>query len=75
METKSVQGREVTYAKTYNDVFVPGLGPVGPTLTADLTGKTKDLKMWVHEQFLFITIKGFDILVPLTNVSHMKLSK
>ena len=72
----SLDGREVSYAVTHNGVFVPTLGPLGPTLTADpASNKLKGLKMVISGQFLQVTLSGFEIAIPMTNVSHMRLKE
>lgn len=73
----SLEGRKVAYAVTHTSVFIPGLGGVGPTLTAGTPGeKLKDLAMSIQGAFLVLTITGRqDVVIPMTNVSHMTLVK
>lgn len=55
---------EVTYAKLQQSVFVPNVGEYGPTLSHGPEGKTKDIKMFRDDNWLYLTTKGVTIEIP-----------
>jgi hypothetical protein len=69
------EGVRVNYACLHAPIFIPGAGQYGPTLTADATGKTKDLKMVLYDTVLSVETKGVNVLVPLSMVTHVVLAK
>lgn len=66
--------REVTYATLHGPCHLPGVGQFGPVLVKDLT-KMRDIRMFLSDGFLQVLIKGAEILLPLSSVSHMQLAK
>ncbi len=62
---------EVKYACLHNPIFIPGAGQYGPTLTADVTGKTKDLVMSLENSLLTVKTKGVTALIPISMVTHL----
>lgn len=62
----------ISFAVLHGTLFVPGVGQFGPTLTTEAAAdKAKGVKMVLEGSFLKAQIKGTDILIPLTNISHM----
>lgn len=68
---------EVKYAALHGPIHIPDFGQLKQTLTADATGSTKDLKMYLVEGTadLYIEIKGLKVLIPSSMVTHMQLTK
>jgi hypothetical protein len=67
--------RVVTYAKLHGPIHVPSIGNIKETLTPDATGTTKDLKMVATDLGILATIKGVEVFIPYTMVTHMVLAK
>lgn len=65
----------VKYASVHQDIFLPGVGSLGRTLTNDITGKTRDLKMTLVEEGLLLDIKGVSAVIPLPNIVVMVLAE
>jgi hypothetical protein len=74
-ETKS-EGREVSYAVTHAAIFLPGLGQFGPTLIAGSGSTVSRIgKMYLADSTFLTVIIGKDtVLIPLMNVTHIKLA-
>ena len=69
-----LNGRKVNYVSLHDVIFIPGtIGQIGPTLTADANGKTKDLEMHLFDSYLQIKIKGVTAVVPLATVKVARL--
>lgn len=69
---------EVSYAKLHTDVFIPKLGSVPSTLTADPNGgKLAQVKMHLSDDanWLIVVMKGFEFEVPRENISFLIRSK
>lgn len=71
---------EVSYAVLHNGIFVPdevGKGVnLKPTLVANSAeGKSLNLKMSLKDGYLLINVRGNEVLLPLTSVSHFVLAK
>lgn len=67
--------REVSYAATHGPIFVPGLGQFGPTLVAGVGSTVSRIgKMYLNENTLTVMIGADEILIPLMNVTHMKMA-
>lgn len=69
------ESTEVTYAALHGGpIFIPGTGQFGPTLVIG-AGSTisRITKMSLNENTLSVEIGPVKILVPLTNVTHMRI--
>lgn len=67
--------QEVTYAALHGGpIFIPGVGQYGPTLVIG-AGSTvsRVTKMYLGETTLHLEIGNVKILIPLTNVTHMRV--
>lgn len=78
----SLNDREVTFACLHAHIFVPSnvpgqmgqIGQIGPTLVkGPPDSKLGDLRMYLGDNFLHMTCKGYEIAIPLTNVTHVIL--
>lgn len=68
------ENREVLAATLHGPIHIPGVGQFGPVVTKDPTkAQTKDLKMHLEGNFLIMVVKGQEVILPLSSVSHMRL--
>lgn len=66
---------DVTYAALQGGpIFIPGVGQYGPTLVVG-SGSTvsRITKMTLGETTLTVDIDKVRVLIPLTNVTHMRV--
>ena len=74
-------GLDISYAKLHAEaLFVPGLGPLGPTLVAREVGtKMSTLTMTYYSGGVLLDItkdgKEFSLIVPATSFSHLFVNK
>lgn len=68
--------RQVVYAKTHSNIFVPGIGEMTQTLPP--ANKTVELKMFLTSEGLVLDAARngvkVEILIPHTNVALMVLA-
>lgn len=70
-----VESREVSYAATHAPIFIPGLGQFGPTLVSGSGSTVSRIgKMFLNENTLLVMIDKHEILIPLMNITHMKMA-
>lgn len=72
MAKESTAGVEVDYVSLHNDLHVPNLDG-GATLNKVLTKGPKyaDIKLVVNKDGVLATIKGTEIFIPMTMVTHI----
>ncbi len=76
----SINGRQVTYAVTHTNLFVPGLGEIRKELSNVDNGTHKSVDMLLDGDFVVLTTKNkagapVTIAVPLSNFSHLVLAR
>ncbi len=67
----------VTYAALHTQVFVPGAGPLGPTLEM-LSPNSSVKSMSFDGDFLYVVSKKdtkVEVVIPTTNISHLVLKE
>jgi hypothetical protein len=69
--------REVSYAHLHAPIFIPGLGNYKETITPDVTGPDRNLKMFLEDgaTCLMLITKNVEIAIPLSNITHMVVKK
>lgn len=71
----NLNNREVTHATLHGPIHIVGAGQFGPVLTKDQSkAQTMDLVMHIQDGFLIAKVKGIEVIIPLTSVSHMRLA-
>jgi hypothetical protein len=76
----SLEGKKVTYAKMHAGIHTPQSGQLKDTLTAVGDPSNAPVKMVIEGGFVKVTAKNastkreVDILVPLTNFTHLVLA-
>jgi hypothetical protein len=71
VEVNSQDGIEVSYAHLHAPIFIPGAGNYKETLTADLVGPDRNMKMYLKDTHLLLLTKNVKVAIPLANVTHM----
>lgn len=69
---------EVTWAKLHAGIFVPSVdgkkgGNYKDTLSAEVTGPDRDMKMYLYDNYIKMVTRGVIVGIPLSNVINFVL--